>query len=131
MGYFFIVQGLTPLGISVKKINIAMKYITTFALAFVFTAFVALAGEKPVEGKIVCGKCTAKIKGAGCSAAFTYKGKDGKQVSYLLSGKLVKGKGCGDIKHGTICKPGSGVTASVTGKVEDGKFNATKIVAKK
>ena len=108
-----------------------MKYITTFALALVFTASVALAGEKPVDGKIVCAKCTAKIKGAGCSAAFTYKGKDGKEVSYLLAGKLVKGKGCEGIKHGTICKPGSSVTASVTGKVEDGKFTATKIVAKK
>ena len=108
-----------------------MKHITTFALAFVFTAFVALADEKPVEGKIVCAKCTAKIKGAGCSAAITYKGKDGKAVSYLLTGKLVKGKGCEGIAHGKICKPGSGVTASITGKVEDGKFNATKIVAKK
>ena len=108
-----------------------MKYITTFALAFVFTTFVALADDKPVEGKIVCAKCTAKIKGAGCSAAVTYKGKDGKEHSYLLVGKLVKGKGCEGIKHGTICKPGSGVAASVTGKVEDGKFNATKIVAKK
>ena len=58
-----------------------MKYITTFALALVFTASVALAGEKPISGKIVCGKCTAKIKGAGCSAAVTYKGKDGKAVS--------------------------------------------------
>ena len=45
--------------------------------------------------------------------------------------KLVKGKGCEGIGHGTICKPGSSVAATVTGKVEDGKFNATKIVAKK
>ena len=108
-----------------------MKYIMTFALALAFSASVALAGEKPIEGKIVCGKCTAKIKGAGCSAAFTYKSKDGKEHSYLLVGKLVKGKGCEGIKHGTICKPGSGVAASVTGKVEGGKFNAVKIVAKK
>jgi hypothetical protein len=108
-----------------------MKYITTFALALVFSASVALAGEKPVEGKIVCGKCTAKIKGAGCSAAVTVKGKDGKAVSYLLAGKLVKGKGCEGIAHGKICKPGSGVTVTITGKVEDGKFIATKIVAKK
>jgi len=97
----------------------------------VFTAFVALADHHSVKAKIVCGKCTAKIKGAGCSAAITYKGKDGKAVSYLLTGKLVKGKGCEGIAHGKICKPGSGVSASVTGKVEDGKFNATKIVAKK
>lgn len=108
-----------------------MKYITTFALAFVFTAFVALADHHSVKAKIVCGKCTAKIKGAGCSAAITYKGKDGKEVSYLLSGKLVKGKGCEGISHGTICKPGSSVAATVTGKVVDGKFNAEKIVAKK
>ena len=51
-----------------------MKYITTFALAFVFTAFVALADHHSVKAKIVCGKCTAKIKGAECSAAITYKG---------------------------------------------------------
>jgi len=108
-----------------------MKYITTFVLAFVFTAFVALADHHSVQAKIVCGKCTAKIKGAGCSAAITYKGKDGKEVSYLLSGKLVKGKGCEGISHGTICKPGSSVAATVTGKVVDGKFNAEKIVAKK
>ena len=112
-----------------------MKYITTFALAFMFTAFVALAGDKPVEAKFVCGKCTAKIKGAGCSAAITYKGKDGKTVSYLLAGKLVKGKGkkqvVEGITHKKICPPGSGVTVTITGKVEDGKFTATKIVAKK
>ena len=108
-----------------------MKKLTTLALAFAFTAFIALAGEKPVEAKIVCGKCTAKIAGAGCSAAVTLKGKDGKEVSYLLSGKLVKGKGCEGIGHGTICKPGSSVAATVSGKVEDGKFNASKIVAKK
>jgi hypothetical protein len=109
-----------------------MKKLTTLALAFAFTAFIALADHhKPVEAKIVCGKCTAKIAGAGCSAAVTMKGKDGKEVSYLLSGKLVKGKGCEGIGHGTICKPGSSVAAHVTGKVEGGKFNATKIVAKK
>ena len=108
-----------------------MKYITTFALALVFSASVALAGEKPVEGKIVCGKCTAKIPGAKCSAAVTYKGKDGKAVTYLLSGKLVKGNSCQGVKHGQICKPGSGVTVTITGKVEDGKFTATKIVVKK
>ena len=108
-----------------------MKYITTFALALVFTASVALAGEKPVEGKIVCARCTAKIKGAGCSAAVTVKGKDGKAVSYLLAGKLVKGKGCEGVKHPQICKKGSGVTVTITGKVEDGKFAATKIVVKK
>ena len=108
-----------------------MKYITTFALALVFTASVALAGEKPINGKIVCGKCTAKIEGAGCSAAVTYKGKDGKAVSYLLAGKLVKGKGCEGITHKKICPPGSGVTVTITGKVEKGKFAATKIVLKK
>ena len=108
-----------------------MKYIMTFALALAFSASVALAGEKPIEGKIVCGKCTAKIKGAGCSAAVTVKGKDGKAVSYLLAGKLVKGKGCEGIAHGKICKPGSGVAVTITGKVADGKFTATKIVAKK
>ena len=112
-----------------------MKYITTFALALVFTASVALAGEKPVEGKIVCASCTAKIKGAGCSAAITYKGKDGKAVSYLLAGKLVKGKGkkqvVEGITHKKICPPGSGVTVTITGKVEKGKFAATKIVLKK
>ena len=110
---------------------IAMKYIMTFALALAFSASVALAGEKPIDGKIVFAKCTAKIKGAGCSAAFTYKGKDGNEHTFVLAGKLVKNKGCGDIKHGSICKPGSSVAASVTGKVEDGKFNAVKIVAKK
>ena len=108
-----------------------MKYITTFALALAFSASVALAGEKPINGKIVCGKCTAKIKGAGCSAAFTFKGKDGKEQSYLLAGKLVKGKGCEGIENGKFCKPGSGITVAITGKIEDGKFTATKIVAKK
>ena len=108
-----------------------MKYITTLALALGFSASVALAGEKPIEGKIVCGMCTAGIKGAKCSAAVTYKGKDGKAVSYLLSGKLVKGKGCQGVKHGQICKKGAGVAVTITGKVEDGKFAATKIVVKK
>ena len=108
-----------------------MKYITTFALALVFTASVALAGEKPVEGKIVCGKCTAAIKGAGCSPAFVFKGKDGKEQTLLLAGTVVKGRGCEGIAHGKICKPGSGVTVTITGKVADGKFTATKIVAKK
>ena len=103
----------------------------TFALALAFSASVALAGEKPIEGKIVCGKCTAKIKGAGCSAAFTYKSKDGKEHSYLLVGKLVKGKGCQGIAHGKFCKPGSGVAVAITGKIEDGKFTATKLVVKK
>ena len=82
------------------------------------------------EWKIVCAKCTARIS-ASCNAAVTHKGKDGKAVSYLLAGKLVKGKGCEGIAHGKICKPGSGVTVTITGKVEDGKFIATKIVAKK
>ena len=112
-----------------------MKYITTFALALVFSASVALAEDKPTEGKVVCARCTAKIEGAGCSAAITYKGKDGKAVSYLLAGKLVKGKGkkqvVEGITHKKICPPGSGVTVTITGKVEDGKFIATKIVAKK
>ena len=123
------------LGLIVLTKNITMKYITTFALALVFSASVALAEDKPVEGKIVCGKCTAAIKGAGCGAAITYKGKDGKAVSYLLAGKLVKGKGkkqvVEGITHKKICPPGSSVTVSITGKVEDGKFIATKIVPKK
>jgi len=108
-----------------------MKHITTLALVLGLTASVALADDKPTVGKIVCAKCTGKIKGAGCSAAFTFKGKDGKAVTYVLSGKLVKGKGCEGIAHGKICKPGSGVDVSVTGKVVKGKFDATKIVAKK
>ena len=107
-----------------------MKYITTFALALVFTASVALAGEKPVDGKIVCAKCTARIS-VKCGPAVTYKGKDDKAVYYLLTGKLVKGRGCEGITHGKFCKPGSGVTVTITGKVADGKFTATKIVAKK
>ena len=80
--------------------------------------------------KIVCAKCTARIS-VKCGPAVTYKGKDDKAVYYLLTGKLVKGKGCEGIAHGKFCKPCSGVTVTITGKVEDGKFTATKIVAKK
>ena len=108
-----------------------MKYITTFALALVFTASVALAGEKPVEGKIVCGRCTAKIEGAKCSAAVTYKGKDGKEQTLLLAGKLVKGKGCEGIPHGKFCSPKKSVAVTITGTIKDGKFVGTKLVVKK
>ena len=100
-------------------------------VALVFSASVALAEDKPTEGKVVCAKCTAKIEGAGCSPAFIFKGKDGKEQTLLLAGKVVKGKGCEGIAHGKFCKPGSGVTVTITGKVADGKFTATKIVAKK
>ena len=106
-----------------------MKYITTFALALAFSASVALAGEKPINGKIVCGKCTAKIKGAGCSAAFTFKGKDGKVQTLLLVGKLVKGKGAEGLPHGKFCKKSVAVT--MTGEIKDGKFVGTKLVVKK
>ena len=82
------------------------------------------------EWKIVCAKCTARIS-VKCGPAVTHKGKDDKAVYYLLTGKLVKGTGCEGIAHGKFCKPGSSVTVTITGKVEDGKFTATKIVAKK
>ena len=108
-----------------------MKYITTFALALVFTASVALAGEKPVEGKVVCAKCTAAIEGAGCSPAFVFKGKDGKEQTLLLAGKVVKGKGCEGISHGKFCAKGKSVAVAITGKVTDGKFTGTKLVVKK
>ena len=108
-----------------------MKYITTFALALVFTASVALAGEKPVEGKIVCAMCKAKIEGAKCSPAFTFKGKDGKEQTLLLVGKLVKGKSCEGIPHGEFCSPKKSVAVTITGSAKDGKFTATKIVKKK
>ena len=45
-----------------------MKKLTTLALAFAFTAFIALGAEKPVEAKIVCAKCTAKIAGQSSSS---------------------------------------------------------------
>ncbi len=106
-----------------------MKYIMTLALALVFSASVALAGEKPIEGKIVCGKCTAKIKGAGCSPAFAFKGKDGKEQTLLLAGKLVKGKGAEGLPHGKFCKKSVAVT--MTGEIKDGKFVGTKLVVKK
>ena len=81
-----------------------MKYITTFALALVFSASVALAEDKPTEGKVVCAKCTAKIEGAGCSPAFIFKGKDGKEQTLLVVGKLVKGKGAEGLPHVKFCK---------------------------
>jgi hypothetical protein len=108
-----------------------MKYITTFALALVFSASVALAGEKPVEGKIVCAKCTAKIEGAGCSPAFIFKGKDGKEQTLLLAGTVVKGRGCEGIAHGKFCAKGKSVAVAITGKIADGKFTGTKLVVKK
>ncbi len=43
----------------------------------------------------------------------------------------MKGKGCEGIAHGKFCKPGSGVAVAITGKIEDGKFTATKLVVKK
>ena len=106
-----------------------MKYITTFALALAFSASVALAGEKPIEGNIVCAMCKAKIEGAGCSPAFAFKGKDGKVQTLLLVGKLVKGKGAEGLPHGKFCKKSVAVT--MTGEIKDGKFVGTKLVVKK
>ena len=107
-----------------------MKYITTFALALVFTASVALAGEKPVDGKIVCAKCKAGIA-KKCAPAFTLKGKDGKEQTLLLAGKLVKGNTCEGIEHGEFCSKKKSVAVTITGSAKDGKFTATKIVRKK
>ncbi len=108
-----------------------MKYITTLALALGFSASVALAGEKPVVGKVVCGKCKAKIEGAKCSPAFTFKGKGGKEQTLLLAGKLVKGNTCKGIEHSEFCSPKKSVAVTITGSAKDGKFTATKIVRKK
>ena len=106
-----------------------MKYITTFALALVFSASVALAEDKPIEGNIVCAMCKAKIEGAGCSPAFTFKGKDGKEQTLLLVGKLVKGKSAKGLPHTEFCQKSVAVT--MTGEIKDGKFVGTKLVVKK
>jgi len=102
-----------------------MKYITTFALTFVFTAFVSLAGEKTLTGKIVCAKCTAK-KAKKCSPAFVSKDKDGKEVTLLVAGKAAKA-----IKHGRICKPNSSVEVTITGAIKEGTITAAKLTEKK
>ena len=107
-----------------------MKYITTIALALGFSASVALAGEKPVVGKVVCAKCKAKLV-KKCAPAFTFKGKDGKEQTLLLAGKLVKGNTCEGIEHGEFCSPKKSVAVTITGRAKDGKFTATKIVKKK
>jgi len=103
-----------------------MKYITTIALALGFSAFTALAGEKTLTGKIVCAKCTAKIKGAKCSPAFVSKGKDGKAVTLLVKGKAAKA-----IKHKRICTPNTSVEVTITGLIKEGAITAEKLAEKK
>ena len=108
-----------------------MKYITTIVLALGFSVSVALAGENPIKGQLACAKCTAKIKGAGCSPAFIFKGKDGKTLTLLIKGKAVKGKGCGDIAHGKFCKPGTKLDVTLTGVIKEGTIVASKCEQKK
>jgi len=102
-----------------------MKYITTIALALAFSVSMAVAGEKTLTGKVVCAKCTAK-KAEKCSPAFVSKGKDGKEVTLLVSGKAAKA-----IKHGRICKPNSSVEVTITGTIKEGTITAAKLTEKK
>ena len=102
-----------------------MKYITTFALALAFSVSMAVAGEKTLTGKVVCAKCTEK-KAEKCTPAFVSKGKDGKEVTLLVSGKAAKA-----IKHGRICKPNSSVEVTITGTIKEGTITAAKLTEKK
>ena len=57
---------------------------------------------------------------------FDFKGKDGKEVTLLVSGKAAKA-----IKHGRICKPNSSVEVTITGMIKEGTITAAKLTEKK
>ena len=135
-------DGNNQLGIGSNKINLVGIIDNTLDITQGTTSFMSISNSSGSE-KISVKKpttlynnsltitSTAKIEGAGCSPAFIFKGKDGKEQTLLLAGTVVKGRGCEGIAHGKFCAKGKSVAVAITGKIADGKFTGTKLVVKK
>jgi type 1 fimbria pilin len=104
-----------------KHIKLTLALLAGLAVASATTAFAA-DEEITVTGTASCGKCTLKIT-ENCSSMLKAT-VDGKEVTYLLTGKAAK------TFHEKICS-GPGIKVAVTGTVKekDGKetLKATKI----
>ncbi len=101
-----------------------MKYITTFALAFGLLGSAAFAADEAttVEGKVQCAKCTLKTQDK-CQAAVVVT-KEGKEITYLLTGKDAAGL------HKDVCKPGTTLDVKITGKIAKGVLAISKVEKK-
>ncbi len=101
-----------------------MKTAAKIALSMaVILGFLALAQaddkkEVTLKGKMVCGKCTLKLKGVTKCTNVLQVEEDGKTVNYFIDDK-----GGGAPYHKAICPKGASQQAEITGTVstKDGK----------